>query len=93
MEAALQVQLSIAALVCSIAALFFSLLAAFPGLKDVLAAVRDGVLWFSLFLVLGGVAFLVWQQLQPQIAMNITAGHRAGTAWYTTADKMPPQAH
>lgn len=64
MDAALQAQLSIAALVCSGVALFFSLLAAFPGLKDVLAAVRDGVLWFVLFLVLGGVAFVVWQQVQ-----------------------------
>ena len=55
MDAALQTQLTIAALVCSALALFFSLLAAFPGLKAVLAAFRDGVLWFALFLVLGGV--------------------------------------
>jgi hypothetical protein len=65
-DAALQSQLTIAALICSVAALFFSLLAAFPGLKVVLAAVRDGVLWFALFLVLGAVAFLVWQQLEGQ---------------------------
>src|SRR5262245_38510673 len=64
MDAALQAQLSIAALVCSVAALFFSLLAAFPGLKAVLAVVRDGVLWFALFLVLGGMAFVVWQHVQ-----------------------------
>jgi hypothetical protein len=64
MDAALQTQLSVAALACSVAALFFSLVAAFPGLKVVLAAVRDGVLWFALFLLLGGGAFVVWQHLQ-----------------------------
>ena len=64
MDAALQAQMTIAAFVCSALALFFSLVAAFPGLKPVLAAIRDGVLWFCLFVVLGGVAFLVWQQVQ-----------------------------
>jgi hypothetical protein len=64
MDAALQTQLTIAALVCSVVALLFSLLAAFPGLKLVLAAIRDGVLWFALFLVLGGASFIVWQHLQ-----------------------------
>jgi len=66
MDAALQAQLTIAALVCSALALFFSLVAAFPGLKAVLAAFRDGVLWFALFLVIGGVSFVVWQQVQKQ---------------------------
>ena len=67
MDAALQIQLTIAAFVCSALALFFSLVAAFPGLKPVLAAIRDGVLWFCLFVVLGGVTFLVWQQVrQPK---------------------------
>jgi hypothetical protein len=64
MDAALQTQMTIAALVCSALALFFSLVAAFPGLKAVLAAFRDGVLWFALFLVIGGVSFVVWQQVQ-----------------------------
>jgi hypothetical protein len=77
MDAALQSQLSIAALVCSAAALFFSLLAAFPGLKNVLAAVRDGVLWFALFLVLGGVAFVVWQHVQKQPTAGIATGNAA----------------
>jgi len=45
---------------------FFSLVAAFPGLKVVLAAFRDGVLWFALFLVIGAVSFVVWQQVQKQ---------------------------
>lgn len=75
MDAALQAQLSIAALACSVAALFFSLLAAFPGLKDLLAAVRDGVLWFALFLVLGGVAFVVWQHMQRQPTASVSAGN------------------
>ena len=66
MDAALQSQMTIAALVCSALALFFSLVAAFPGLKPVLAAIRDGVLWFCLFVVLGGVTFLVWQQVRQQ---------------------------
>lgn len=77
MDAALQTQLSIAALVCSVVALFFSMLAAFPGLKVVLAAVRDGVLWFALFLVVGGVSFVVWQNLQklpkPSAAVTSTS--------------------
>jgi sterol desaturase/sphingolipid hydroxylase (fatty acid hydroxylase superfamily) len=65
MDAALQSQLTFASFACSALALFFSLIAAFPGLKPVLAVIRDGVLWFCLFLVLGGVAFVVWQQVQP----------------------------
>jgi hypothetical protein len=73
-DAALHTQISIAALVCSVAALFFSLLAAFPGLKDVLAALRDGVLWFALFLVLGGVGFVVWQHFH-QPAPSVTGAH------------------
>jgi hypothetical protein len=63
MDAALQAQLTYAALGCSVAALFFSIIAAFPGLKGILAAVRDGILWFALLVVLGGVGFLVWQRL------------------------------
>jgi hypothetical protein len=63
MDAALQAQLTYAALGCSVVALFFSIIAAFPGLKGILAAVRDGILWFALLLVLGGVGFLVWQRL------------------------------
>ena len=68
MDADLQARLSIAALACSVAALFFSLLAAFPGLKDLLVAIRDGVLWLALLLVLGGVGFVVWQHVQQQPA-------------------------
>ena len=75
MDAASQVNISIAALACSMAALVFSLLAAFPGLKHVLAVLRDGILWFALFLVLGGVAFVVWQQVQQPAGAGITASH------------------
>jgi hypothetical protein len=64
MDASLQTNLSIAAVVMAGVALFFSLVAAFPGLKGLLAAVRDGVLWFALFLLLGGVGFVVWQHLE-----------------------------
>ena len=53
-DASLQQQLTLAAVGMSGAALFFSLL----------AAVRDGVLWFSLFLVIGAGGFLVWQSAQ-----------------------------
>jgi hypothetical protein len=75
MDAASQVNISVAALACSAAALVFSLLAAFPGLKHVLAALRDGILWVALFLVLGGVAFVVWQQVQQPAGAGITSGH------------------
>ena len=71
MDASLNQQLTLAAVGMSGAALFFSLLAAFPGLKSVLAAVRDGVLWFALFLVLGAGGFMVWQNAQqPQTAVS-----------------------
>lgn len=56
-------QLSLAAVVLSACALFVSLFTAFPGLKDLLAAVRDGVLWFALFVILGGCGFVVYQHL------------------------------
>jgi hypothetical protein len=78
-DANLQSQLTIAALACSVLALLFSSLAAFPGLKLVLAAIRDGVLWFSLFVVLGGVAFVVWQQAQ-QAAPSAPGSHAVGQA-------------
>jgi hypothetical protein len=74
MDAALHTQLTIAAVVCSATALFFSLLAAFPGFKTVLAVVRDGVLWFCLFVVLGGVGFFTWQQMQKASSPTITVG-------------------
>ena len=66
MDATLNIQLSLAALVTAGVALFLSLVTAFPGLKSVLAAVRDGVLWFSLFLVLGAAGFIVWQNIEQQ---------------------------
>ena len=77
MDANLQIQLSAAALIVAIVALFFSLIAAFPGLKGLLAVVRDGVLWFALFLVIGGVSFVVWQRLQD--STGLTTANRAPT--------------
>ena len=77
MDAALQVQLTYAALACSVAALFFSLIAAFPGLKGVLAAVRDGILWFALLVVLGGVGFLVWQRMRLQQPASVAKAAQA----------------
>jgi hypothetical protein len=90
MDAASQVNISMAALACSVAALVFSLLAAFPGLKHVLAALRDGILWFALFLVLGGVAFVAWQQIQQPAGAGITAGHAEGPPGRSQAEAMPP---
>jgi hypothetical protein len=84
MDAALHQCISIATLACSLAALFFSLLAAFPGLKDVLAAIRDGVLWFALFLVLGGIGFVVWQHFHRSPA-SFSGNHAA----YTIGRSMP----
>jgi hypothetical protein len=62
MDANLSTQLALAALVCSVAALFFSLVAAFPGLKLLLALIRDAVLWVALVLVLGGLGYVLWQE-------------------------------
>jgi hypothetical protein len=73
MDASLNQQLTLAAVAMSGAALFFSLIAAFPGLKSVLAAVRDGVLWFALFLMLGAGGFLAWKQ----VAILPTGGNSA----------------
>ena len=79
MDASLQQQLTLAAVGMSGAALFFSLLAAFPGLKSVLAAVRDGVLWFSLFLVIGAGGFLVWKSAQrPATQLAADSSPQAG---------------
>jgi len=89
MDASLNQQLSLAAVAMSGAALFFSLLAAFPGLKSVLAAVRDGVLWFSLFLVLGAGGFLVWKQVTNQPSASFSATNAVDSP--TTATS-PPQA-
>jgi len=92
MDAALQNQMTVAALICSIAALFFSLLAAFPGLKGVLAAVRDGVLWFALFLILGGLGFVGWQHIQELQGPAMTVGGKAGPASglpYSSASTAP----
>jgi hypothetical protein len=80
MDAALQFELTVTALIFSVAALFFSLLAAFPGLKDVLAAVRDGVLWFALFLVLGGLGFVGWQHFQELPKPATASGGKVGPA-------------
>lgn len=88
MDASLQIQLSAAALVVAFIALFFSLMAAFPGLKGLLAAVRDGVLWSALFLVIGGVGFIVWQRLQQ--SPDLAAATRLPLA--TAADAAPNPA-
>jgi hypothetical protein len=66
MDPSLSPYLSLAAVTMSAAALLFSLLAAYPGLKGVLVVIRDGVLWFSLFLVLGAGAFLALQGNLPK---------------------------
>ena len=86
MDLAQQAQMTFAALGFSVAALFFSLLAAFPGLKDVLAVVRDGVLWFAMFVLLGGGAFVAWQQLP-----SITAGNSIDRFQPITAKELPPR--
>ena len=64
MDASLQNQLPLVAVVLAGMALFFSLIAAFPGLKGLLSAVRDGVLWLAVLLLLGGAGFVVWQHLE-----------------------------
>lgn len=96
MDAAWQQHLPLVAVVMSAAALFFSLVAAFPGLKGVLSAVRDGVLWVALFLVAGGVGFVVWQQLQRPNNASTTAANptsassavpAAPAAWPAFADQ------
>lgn len=68
MDPGLNPYLSLAAVIMSAAALLFSLLAAYPGLKGVLVVIRDGVLWFSLFLVLGAGGFMALQRNLPKPA-------------------------
>ena len=93
MDASLSTQLALAALVCSVAALFFSLVAAFPGLKLVLAAIRDAVLWLALVLVLGGVGYVLWQErnLPPPAAASVArqadlAAPQTVSAWPVLRD-------
>jgi len=88
LDASLNQQLTLAAVGMSGAALFFSLLAAFPGLKSVLAAVRDGVLWFALFLVLGAGGFMVWQNAQQSQTSISAADQSPGQI----AADSPPQS-
>jgi hypothetical protein len=97
MDANVQTQLSAAALVVAIVALFFSLVAAFPGLKGLLAAVRDGVLWSALFLVIGGVGFIIWQRVQQ--SPDLTAATpppfepAAGAALNPAQTPAPAESH
>jgi hypothetical protein len=90
MDLALQAQMTFAALGFSVAALCFSLLAAFPGLKDVLAVIRDGVLWFALFVLLGAGAFVAWQQVERQQSPSITTANTIDYFRPVTAGP-PPQ--
>lgn len=83
-------QLSLAAVVLSACALFVSLFTAFPGLKDLLAAVRDGVLWFALFVILGGCGFVVYQHL-GKLPKSTAASPLAG-ANNLPALEFPPSA-
>ena len=91
MDLALQVQLSLAALGFSVAAFFFSLLAAFPGLKDVLAVIRDGVLWFALFVLLGSGAYVAWQQVEWKQSPSIISGNSIDHFRPITAKEPPPR--
>lgn len=57
-------QLSLAAVVMAGLALVISLFTMFPGMKGLIAVVRDGVLWLALLVILGGAGFVVYQRLQ-----------------------------
>jgi hypothetical protein len=85
MDPNLSPYLSLAAVILSAAAFLFSLLAAYPGLKGVLVVVRDGVLWFSLFLVLGAGGFLALQGNLPKPARTTSLEPRSQLA----ADSLP----
>jgi hypothetical protein len=85
MDPGLSPYLSLAAVIMSAAALLFSLLAAYPGLKGVLVVVRDGVLWFSLFLVLGASGFFALQGNLPKPARTSSLDPRPQLA----ADSAP----
>jgi hypothetical protein len=85
MDPGLSPYLSLAAVILSAAAFLFSLLAAYPGLKGVLVVIRDGVLWFSLFLVLGAGGFLAVQGNLPKPARTTSLEPRAQLA----ADSLP----
>lgn len=58
MNSAILQYLPAASFLMAALALGFSLVAAFPGLKTALAALRDGILWLALFFVLGGAAYI-----------------------------------
>jgi len=83
--------MTLAALGFSVAALFFSLMAAFPGLKEVLAAIRDGVLWFALFVLVGAGAFVAWQQVERPQSPSITTSNSIDHFRPVTAKEPPPR--
>jgi hypothetical protein len=70
MSPELNAYLPLASLVVASVALVVSLLSAFPGLRTVLAVVRDGVLWLALFFVIGGIGFVAWQRIQSPQTVN-----------------------
>lgn len=57
-------QLSVTAVVMAGLSLGISLFGAFPGMKGLVAVVRDGVLWLALVVIFGGAGFVVYQRLQ-----------------------------
>jgi hypothetical protein len=67
-------QLSIAAVVMSALALIISLFSVFPGMKGMIAVVRDGVLWLALLVILGGAGFVVYQRLQQTPSVTQRSG-------------------
>lgn len=63
-------QLCLAAFTMASLALVISLFSAFPGLKGLVAVLRDSVLWLALLVILGGAGFVVYQRLQQSPSIS-----------------------
>jgi|GEM_PF-6233024 len=67
-------QLCLAAVTMAGVALVISLFSAFPGLKGLIAVVRDSVLWLAVLVILSGAGFVVYQRLQQTPALSQRTG-------------------
>jgi hypothetical protein len=77
-------QLCLAAFTMAALALVISLFSAFPGLKGLLAVVRDSVLWLAVLVLLSGAGFVVYQRLQQSSASSLSQR--------TPLDELPSRA-
>ena len=80
--------MSLAALVMAGLALSMSMVNTFPGLKTLLAVVRDAVLWMALFFIVGIVAYIGYQRIErlPQSSSSQLSNTQSAQSVGTSSD-------